>query len=55
MEPFKGLKQFNFFTYDLRGNDKVVPIFAENTDLAYEKFMNLYGKDHPVDMIVEEK
>ena len=52
-KPFEGMKQFNFYTFDVKGRDCVITVFAENQDLAWEKFYWIYGKERPVDFVEE--
>ena len=48
----QGLYQFNFFTYDSRGVDTIVPIMAECEDDAWEKFRRTH-RDSLVDQITQ--
>jgi hypothetical protein len=46
---------FLFYTYDPRGNDRIIPVKAVDTDEAWRLFNRVYGEDTPVDFVVRKE
>jgi hypothetical protein len=44
-----------FYTYDSRGNDRIIPVRAHTKDEAFELFDRVYGSDTPVDFVVRKE
>lgn len=50
---FPGEKKFKFYTYDQRGRDVVIVMWAMDQAEAWVKFDRIYGEQTPVDKVVE--
>ena len=48
---FPGEKKFKFYTYDHRGRDVVIVLWAMDQAEAWVKFDRIYGEQTPVDKI----
>jgi hypothetical protein len=44
-----------FYTYDSRGNDRIIPVKAYTKDEAWALFDRVYGSDTPVDFVVRKE
>lgn len=48
---FPGEKKFKFYTYDPRGRDVVIVMWAMDQAEAWVKFDRIYGEQTPVDKV----
>jgi len=55
MEQTVSKDTYLFYTYDSRGNDRIIPVKAHTRDQAFELFDRVYGEDTPVDFVVRRE